>query len=72
MKFNPTKTVGLNFIKTCDLILEMVDRQFDPQARGRRKYAGEQSERAKGVEHSETIWSLGEPSDNVYFFIENR
>jgi hypothetical protein len=31
--------------------------QFDPQARGRRKYAGEQSERDKGVKRSETIWS---------------
>ena len=31
IRFNPTKMVELNFIKTCNQILEMVCRQFDPQ-----------------------------------------
>ena len=50
MKLNPTKTVGFNFIMTCVQILEMADRQFDPQARGERECAGLPKQTSQGRE----------------------
>ena len=68
-KIKPHQNGGVKFYQDVQPDSRNGRSQFDPQVRGRLKYAGEQSERTKGVKRSGTIWSPAQTGGVFYNLI---